>query len=203
MVHPGCMKMIYLFLIEYAWLRNIECILDTKRLWRELFYVLSEQKVQIWICGKDKVINPYLSEWLVNMNEVILTLVSSHWWQVTGRGEMASSCTRVSSGWISGNCSLQKGLFSTGIDCPGRWLSHHPWMCLKTVWMWCSGTWRSGGLLVRVVWLGWGWIWWSLSSFPTSAILWFCDPIWKTLSKHHIINTDLRTRLFRVIWALV
>ena len=23
---------------------------------------------------------------------------------------------------------------------PGRWLSHHPWMCLKTVWMWCSGT---------------------------------------------------------------
>ena len=23
---------------------------------------------------------------------------------------------------------------------PGRWLSHHPWMCLKTVWMWCSET---------------------------------------------------------------
>uniref|UniRef100_A0A8C9FJK2 BRCT domain-containing protein n=1 Tax=Pavo cristatus TaxID=9049 RepID=A0A8C9FJK2_PAVCR len=21
-----------------------------------------------------------------------------------------------------------------------RWLSHHPWMCLKFVWMWCSGT---------------------------------------------------------------
>ena len=19
-----------------------------------------------------------------------------------------------------------------------RWLSHHPWMCLKTIWMWCS-----------------------------------------------------------------
>ena len=36
--------------------------------------------------------------------------------------------------------SLQKGLLSTGIGSPGRWLSHHPWMCLKTVWMWCSGT---------------------------------------------------------------
>ena len=47
---------------------------------------------------------------------------------VTGRGEMASSCTRVSSGWISGNTSLQKGLLSTGMGSPGRWLSHHPWM---------------------------------------------------------------------------
>jgi len=28
---------------------------------------------------------------------------------VTGRGETASSCTRVSLGWISGNASLQKG----------------------------------------------------------------------------------------------
>ena len=36
--------------------------------------------------------------------------------------------------------SLQKGWLSTGIGSPGRWLSHHPWMCLKTVWMWCSGT---------------------------------------------------------------
>ena len=22
---------------------------------------------------------------------------------------------------------------------PREWLSHHPWMCLTTVWMWCSG----------------------------------------------------------------
>ena len=22
----------------------------------------------------------------------------------------------------------------------GGWLRHHPWMCLTTVWMWCSGT---------------------------------------------------------------
>ena len=40
---------------------------------------------------------------------------------------------------------LQKELLSTGIGCPGRWLSHHPWMCLKTVWMWCSGTWLVEG----------------------------------------------------------
>jgi len=32
------------------------------------------------------------------------------------------------------------GLLSTGISSPGRWLSHHPWMCLKTIWMWCPGT---------------------------------------------------------------
>ena len=52
-------------------------------------------------------------------------------------GEMASSCARISLGWISENTSLQKELLSTGIGSPGRWLSHHR---LKTVWMWCSGT---------------------------------------------------------------
>ena len=76
---------------------------------------------------------------------------------------MDFSCARGSLGWISGK-SLQKGLLSPGIGSPGRWLSHHPWMCLKTVWMWCSGTWFSGGLLVRVLWLGCGWAWWSLRS---------------------------------------
>jgi len=102
-------------------------------------------------------------------------LVSSDCWQVTGQGEMASSCTKVSLGWISGNTSLQKGLLSTGIGSPGRRLSHHPWMCSKTVWMWCSGTWLREGLLVRVVWLGRGWTRWSLRSFPTWEILWFYD----------------------------
>ena len=43
-------------------------------------------------------------------------------------------------GWILGNTSLQKWWLSTGKGSPGRWLSHHPWMCLKTIWMWCSGT---------------------------------------------------------------
>jgi len=37
---------------------------------------------------------------------------------VTGGGDMASSCTRVSLGWISGKTSLQKGLLSTGIRLP-------------------------------------------------------------------------------------
>ena len=100
---------------------------------------------------------------------------SSHWWQVTEQEEMASSCARVSLGWISGNTSLQKGLLSTGIGSPGRWLIHHPWMCLKTVWMWCSGMWFSRGLFVRVGWAGHGWTWWPLRSFPTWAILWSYD----------------------------
>ena len=41
---------------------------------------------------------------------------------VTGRGEMASNCTRGGLGWISGKTSLQKVLLSTGIGFPGRWV---------------------------------------------------------------------------------
>ena len=37
---------------------------------------------------------------------------------VTGRGEMASRCTRVSLGWISGNTSSQKGLLSAAVGSP-------------------------------------------------------------------------------------
>ena len=59
---------------------------------------------------------------------------------VTGRGEMTSSCSRGGLGWISGKISLQKVLLSTGIGSSGRWLSHHPCLCLKSIWMWCSGT---------------------------------------------------------------
>jgi len=63
---------------------------------------------------------------------------------------------------------------STWNRLPGRWLNHHPWMCLKTIWMWFSGTWLSGGLLrVRLVCLGCGWTRWYLRPFPTWAILWF------------------------------
>ena len=42
------------------------------------------------------------------------------WSLVTGQGEMASSCTRVSLGWISADTCLQKGLLSTEIGSPGR-----------------------------------------------------------------------------------
>ena len=41
---------------------------------------------------------------------------------------MASSCARGGLRGILGNTSLDKGLLSTGIGSPGRWLSHHPWM---------------------------------------------------------------------------
>ena len=53
---------------------------------------------------------------------------------------MASSCAGGGLGWISGNNSVQNGWLSAGMGSPGRWLSHHPRMCLKAVWMWCSGT---------------------------------------------------------------
>ena len=45
----------------------------------------------------------------------------------------------------------------------------------------CSGTWFSGGLLVRAVWLGHGWTRWSLRSFPTWVILWFYSMILSSL----------------------
>ena len=108
---------------------------------------------------------------------------------VAGQGEKALSCARVSLGWISGNTSLQKGWLSTGIGSPGRWLSHHPWMCLKTVWMWRSGPWFSRGLLIKVVWLGCGWTRWSLRSLPTWAILRFCDSM-NLVFKHRMIGGD-------------
>ena len=69
---------------------------------------------------------------------------------VTGRGEMALSCGRGWLDWISGKTYSQKGLstvkslltvkLSTEIGSPERWLSHRPWMCLKIIWMWCTGT---------------------------------------------------------------
>ena len=66
---------------------------------------------------------------------------------------MASSCARVSLGWISGKTSLQEGLLSTGISSPGRW-SPSLDVCkncldvvLRNVILW---------RVVRVVWLGHG-----------------------------------------------
>jgi len=32
-----------------------------------------------------------------------------------------------------GKISLLKEWSDFGIGCPGRWLSHHPWRCLKDV----------------------------------------------------------------------
>jgi len=69
----------------------------------------------------------------------------SHWWQDEGKWPQVAP--GVSLGWISGKTALLKGWLSTGRGSPGRWVGHHPWMYLKTVWMWCSGTWFSRGLL--------------------------------------------------------
>jgi len=44
--------------------------------------------------------------------------------------------------------SSLKGLSSTETGFPGRWLSHHPWRCLKNGWMCYFGVWlsRHGGV---------------------------------------------------------
>ena len=52
---------------------------------------------------------------------------------VTGdktRGNGLKLCQGL--GWMLGNTSLQKGWLNTGIGSPGRWLSHHSWMCFKS-----------------------------------------------------------------------
>ena len=48
---------------------------------------------------------------------------------VIGLEGMALSCARRDSGWMSGNISSPEEWLGTGVGCPGRWLSHHPWMC--------------------------------------------------------------------------
>jgi len=47
-----------------------------------------------------------------------------------------------------GKTSLLKEWSDIGIGCPGRWLSPHPWRCLKNVWIWHFGIWftRHGGV---------------------------------------------------------
>jgi len=65
---------------------------------------------------------------------------------------MASSCTRGGLDWILGKISLLKEWSDIGTGCPGRWWSHHPWRCSKTVWMWHFRTWfsRHGGVGLMV-----------------------------------------------------
>ena len=150
-----CFLISNLNLLPLAQLKAISCLPVTCHQWEETnpalavstFPVLEESNNVSPQPPFPQSKQPQFPQLLTQSHPVRLGLVSSHFWQVSGQGEMDSSCTRVSWGWIFINTSLQKGFLSTGIGSPGRWLSHHPWKCLKTIWMWCSGTWFSGGLL--------------------------------------------------------
>ena len=47
-------------------------------------------------------------------------------------------------GLILGNTFSLKGWCGSGTGCTGRWWSHCPWRCSRTVEMWHWGTWISG-----------------------------------------------------------
>jgi len=46
---------------------------------------------------------------------------------------MASSCIKGGLDWMLGNISSPKEWSGTGMGCPGRWWSHHPWRCSRNV----------------------------------------------------------------------
>jgi len=48
---------------------------------------------------------------------------------------MASSSIMRGLGWILGKTS-SKDWSGTRIGCPGRWWSHRPRRCSRSVWMW-------------------------------------------------------------------
>jgi len=63
-------------------------------------------------------------------------------WSLLTGGRMRGNGLRLHQGKF--RLDIRKNFFterllSTGMGSPGRWLSYHPWMCLKTVSMWCSG----------------------------------------------------------------
>jgi len=90
---------------------------------------------------------------------------------------MASSCARGGSDWILWKISSLKEWLGAGMGCPGRWLSHCYWRCLRNVWMWHWGTWFSGEILV----VGEQLDSWSWRPFPTLAVLQFYDIKYKLL----------------------
>lgn len=73
---------------------------------------------------------------------------------VTGQKNIASTCTRVGSGWTSGRSSSLKGWSDIGMSCPKMWWSHHPWKNWRKDWtchlaLWFSlydGVWSKVGL---------------------------------------------------------
>lgn len=53
-------------------------------------------------------------------------LVCSHKQQAIGKEEIVFSCTIKVLIWVLEKISSLKGLSSSGMGCPGEWLSHHP-----------------------------------------------------------------------------
>ena len=47
--------------------------------------------------------------------------------------ETALNCNRGDLDWTLGKNFSQKEWSDSGIGCPGRWWSHHPWMCLRVI----------------------------------------------------------------------
>lgn len=60
--------------------------------------------------------------------------------------EVALSCTRGGSVQIFKKKTPKlKGQLGIGISCPVRCCSHHPWKCLRGVWIWHLGMWFRDG----------------------------------------------------------
>ena len=63
---------------------------------------------------------------------------------VIGWEGMALCCTWRGSSWLLWRIPSQKELSGTGMGCPWRQWSHHPWRCSRNIQMWRWGTWFSG-----------------------------------------------------------
>jgi len=81
----------------------------------------------------------------------VLMLVSFLRWQVIGNEETASDWIRGDLDCVSGRIFSWKEWSSTGMSCPGRWWSPHPWR----YWDVCGYGTKRHGLVMDLVVLGW------------------------------------------------
>jgi len=87
-------------------------------------------------------------------------------WHCMSTSQPQSNPFRECSGWILGTISSHRVVLQWH-SCPGRWCSHCPWRCSRTVWMWHWGMW-SVGMVGAGCWTGW-----SERSFSTLMSLRF------------------------------